>query len=112
MNASTRIPASFTRRLRELRRQLVGWTAVRGVSRWLTLIVGILLVDMIVDRMFSMDWAQRAILLVAMIAAAIGFFVWRVIRPLFMLPSDRALIYDLDRETGEFHISADRSLAM
>ena len=24
---------------------------------------------------------------------------------------DRALIYDLDRETGEFHISADRSLA-
>lgn len=25
---------------------------------------------------------------------------------------DRALIYDLDRETGEFHISADRSLAM
>ena len=101
MNASTRIPASFTRRLRELRRQLVGWTAVRGVSRWLTLIVGILLVDMIVDRMFSMDWAQRAILLVAMIAAAIGFFVWRVIRPLFMLPSDRALIYEIESKNPQ-----------
>ena len=96
MNASTRIPASFTQRLRELRRQLLGWTAVRGVSRWLTLIVGILLVDMAIDRMFSMDWAQRAILLVAMIAMAIGFFVWRVMRPLFMLPSDGALIYEIE----------------
>ena len=96
MNASTRIPASFTQRLHELRRQLLGWTAVRGVSRWLTLVVGILLVDMIIDRMFSMDWAQRAILLVAMIGMAIGFFFWRVIRPLFMLPSDRALIYEIE----------------
>jgi hypothetical protein len=96
MNAKTRIPASFTQRLRELRRQLLGWTAVRGVSRWLTLIVGILLVDMIVDRMFSMDLIQRTILLVAMIAAAIGFFFWRVIRPLFMLPTDRALIYEIE----------------
>lgn len=96
MNASTKIPASFTQRLRELRQQLLGWTAVRGVARWLTLILGILLVDMIVDRMFSMDWAQRAILLVAMVAVAIGFFVWRVIRPLFMLPSDRALIYEIE----------------
>lgn len=96
MNAKTRIPASFTQRLRELRRQLLGWTAVRGVSRWLTLIVGILLVDMIVDRMFSMDLIQRTILLVAMIAAAIGFFFWRVIRPLFMLPSDRALVYEIE----------------
>jgi hypothetical protein len=96
MNASTRIPASFTRRLRELRGQLLGWTAVRGIARWLTLVLGILLLDMIVDRMFSMDWAQRAILLVAMIAVAVGFFIWRVVRPLFMLPSDRALIYEIE----------------
>lgn len=96
MNASTRIPASFTQRLRQLRQQLLGWTAVRGVARWLTLILGILLVDMTVDRMFSMDRAQRAILLVAMIAVAIGYLVWRVIRPLFMLPSDRALIYEIE----------------
>ena len=96
MNATTRIPASFTQRLRELRQQLLRWTAVRGVSRWLTLILGILLVDLVADRMFSMDWAQRAILLVAMIAVAIGFFFWRVIRPLFMLPNDRALIYEIE----------------
>ena len=96
MNANPKIPAAFTQRLRKLRSQLLGWTAVRGLARWLTLILGILLVDMIIDRMFSMDWAQRVILLVGMIAAAVGFFFWRVIRPLFMLPTDRALIYEIE----------------
>lgn len=57
-----------------------------------------LLFDMIIDRTFKMDFAQRAIMLGLMAAFAAGYFVWRVARPLLKRPGDKALIYELQQK--------------
>ena len=84
------MPRQIASRLAQLRRRLTTWVLVKGVGRWLLLVLAVLAFDILLDRMFKMDFAQRAIMLVVMGLLAIGLFFWRVIKPLSNRISDDA----------------------
>ena len=84
-------------KLSSLRRQLTLWIFVHGLGRWLLILLGILGLDMALDRLFKMDFAQRLVLLVLIAAAVAAFFIWRVVRPLLFRASDTALIYEVEQ---------------
>ena len=96
--ADRAIPQSIFDRLGNLRRKLTGWLLVQGLSRWLLILLGILVVDMFLDRMFKMDFSQRLIMLVVMMVVAALFFFWRVFKPLQNRPSDDALLYQIEQK--------------
>ncbi len=62
-------------KLRQLRRKLTGWLLVRGLSHWLMALLAVLAFDMLLDRVFKMDFAQRLIMLAVMAVLAIAYFV-------------------------------------
>jgi len=86
------IPKSIARRLSALRRQLKQWVLVSGVSRWLLIALAVLAVDILLDRVFKMDFAQRLIMLCVMLVTIGAFFFWRIIKPLSKSATDDALL--------------------
>lgn len=99
MNAKTNkaIPKSILQRLSGLRSQLTQWIVVRGLSRWVLIILGVLLADILIDRVFKMDFSQRLIMLGVMIVTAAVFFFWRLVKPLATRPTNDALLYEVER---------------
>ena len=90
------MPRQIASRLAQLRRRLTTWVLVKGVGRWLLLVLAVLAFDILLDRMFKMDFAQRAIMLVVMGLLVIGLFFWRVIKPLSNRISDDALLHEIE----------------
>jgi hypothetical protein len=86
------------RKIAGLRRKLTGWLTVHGLGRWLLIVCGLIIADIFIDRMFEMDFAQRAIMLVVMATVAIYFFFTKVIKPLLTRMSDDALIYQVEQK--------------
>lgn len=71
--------------------------------------LAVFVVDMIVDRLFKMDFSQRLILLVCMIAVAAAVAFWKLIKPMSALPSNDALVYEIEKgnkSLGESLISS------
>ena len=100
-----KIPKAIARRLSALRMRLKQWVLVHGVGRWLMIALGVLAVDMLLDRVFKMDFAQRLIMLFVM-AITIGlFFVWRVLKPLGKKTSDDALLHQIGTQYPELNES-------
>jgi len=65
--AKTRaLPNEIAAKLRSLRSQLTRWILVSGLSRWVFAVLLVLAADMVVDRLFKMDFAQRLIMLFVM----------------------------------------------
>ena len=95
------LPRQIAARLSMLRRKLTFWVLIKGLSRWLLLILAILATDILIDRMFKMDFAQRVIMLVVMISLAVGLFVYRVIRPLWNRVTDDALLHEVESKHPE-----------
>ena len=81
-----------------LRRKLTSWLTVHGLGRWLLIVCGLIAADILIDRTFEMDFAQRAILLVVMAVIAIYFFFTKVVSPLLTRMSDDALIYQVEQK--------------
>ena len=102
MNATTNnlksVPAPISARLASLRRSLTQWVATKGLARWLLLFLAIIVIDIVIDRTFKMDFAQRAIMLVVMISLAVGLFYWRVMLPLSRRISDDALLHEIENK--------------
>jgi hypothetical protein len=90
-----------TKKLRHLRRRLTGWIFVRGSGRWLFIVLAILAADMLLDRMFKMDFAQRLILLVFMVAVVGLYFFWKVVRPLMKHANDDALLHQVESKNPD-----------
>jgi hypothetical protein len=90
-------------KLRQLRRQLTGWILVHGLGRWLMALLAVLVLDMLLDRVFKMDFAQRLIMLAVIATVGIGYFLWRVIKPLLFRPNDDALIYEVESKHPELN---------
>jgi hypothetical protein len=88
-------------KLRQMRRKLTGWLLVQGVGHWLIVLLAVLACDVLLDRVFKMDFAQRLIMLAVMAVLAIVYFGWRVIRPLLSRPNDDALIYEVEKKHPE-----------
>ena len=99
------IPKSLLTRLGRLRRKLLSWIIVHGLGRWLIVLFGILLVDMLLDRVFKMDFAQRMIMLVVIAVCGIALFVWRIILPLLHRPNDESLIYEIENKYPDLNES-------
>ncbi|MCH2178930.1 MAG: hypothetical protein MK106_09005 [Mariniblastus sp.] len=90
------LPREISARLSQLRSQLTRWLLVDGISHWVAVILCVLVVDMGLDRLFKMDFAQRLIMLGVMVAFASVYLVYRVIRPLSNRPGDDALLYEVE----------------
>ena len=99
------VPKVVLKKLLRMRSKLTRWILVHGVGRWLMVVLAILAVDMLLDRMFKMDFAQRMVMLVVMAVATAVFFGWRVIKPLLSRPNDDALIYEIESKNPELNQS-------
>src|SRR6185295_2757453 len=78
-------------RLDRLRSQVTAWFWVDGLSRVLWLAIGLAAADLVLDWLFRMDRAQRAVMLVLM-AGGLGWLAQRrLFRPLSATMSDDAL---------------------
>ena len=99
------MPKSIARKLNQLRRKLTSWILVHGFSRWLLVILAVLVLNMALDRFFKMDFAQRTIMLCLMGAGALAYFFYRVIRPLSSRPNDDALLYEVEDKNTELNQS-------
>ncbi len=102
---SRALPREIASRLGRLRSQLTRWLVVDGFSHWLAALLGLLIVDMAVDRFFKMDFAQRLIMLAGMVLFAIFYLIYRVIRPLANRPGDDALLYEVEAKNQELNES-------
>jgi len=103
------IPRSLWKRLSALRGQLTRWIMVRGLGILLWTIVGLFLADMFIDRLFKMDFSQRLIMLVVMLAVVVAVAFWKLLKPISTLPGDDALIYEIEKgnqSLGESLISS------
>ena len=104
-NPTQQVPKAVKRKLNGLRSKLTSWMVVHGISRWLMIVLGILAVDMLLDRVFKMDFAQRLVMLVVMVAAVAVYFVWKVVKPLLLRPNDEALIYEIENNNPKLNES-------
>ena len=90
------MPRVVLRKLVRMRGKLTRWILVHGVGRWVMILLAILAFDMLLDRVFKMDFAQRLVMLFVMAITGAVYFCWRVIKPLLSRPSDDALIYEVE----------------
>ena len=114
MNAKTNnaIPKTILDRLSKLRSQLTQWIVVRGMSQWLLIILGVLLADILIDRVFKMDFSQRCIMLGVMIFVAGLFLFWRLLKPLAARPGNDALLHEVERGNSELKESIISSVEL
>lgn len=96
-----KMPKVVLRKLNRMRGKLNQWILVHGIGRWLVIVIAILAFDMLIDRLFKMDFAQRLVMLAVMIGATAAYFFWRVIQPMLTRPSDDALIYEVESKNPE-----------
>ena len=96
---------TIAQQLRRLRRQLVRWILVEGLSRFLLALLLIALVDLFLDGTFRMDFPQRAIMLFIMMAAVLAVAYRQLFRPLEKKPNDDALILEVERKHADFQQS-------
>ncbi len=83
-------------RLTQLRGQLRRWIAVDGLGRWLWWTLAILAADMVLDRLFRMDLAQRGIVLGIMLVISVVLWVRRVGWPLSRPISNERLLMQVE----------------
>ena len=98
VTSNTSTPQAIANQLASLRRQLMSWLTIHGAARWLAIVIGIVLVDILIDRTFQMDRPQRMIMLVVMLATAAWFLFTKVIRPLLFQTTDDALVAQIERQ--------------
>ena len=88
-------------KIKALRGRLTRWILVRGIGQWLLIAVLVLLVDMGLDRFFKMDFAQRIVMLSLTGIGLSVLFFWKVLRPIWLRPSDDALIYEVEKKNPQ-----------
>lgn len=97
------LPTAVTEGLAALRNSLRSWIWVDGLQRILWTLIGLIIADGVLDRVFQMEWSQRAVLLLLGIGL-IGYRVWRrLIRPLMVSSSDEALCWEVETRHPELH---------
>jgi len=82
-------PSVIAKQLAQLRGQLTRWLTIHGAGRWLAIVLAIIVADIIIDRFFQMDFAQRGIMLTAMVCAAAWFLFTKVLQPLMFNTSQK-----------------------
>ena len=93
-------PSVIANRLTQLRGQLTRWLTIHGAGRWLAIVLGIIVADIVIDRLFQMDFAQRAIMLTVMLCMSAWFLFTKVLQPLMFKTSDDALVAKVEQRVG------------
>ena len=88
-------------KIKALRGSLTRWILVRGIGQWLLIAIAVLLLDMLLDRIFKMDFAQRTVMLSLTGIGLSVLFFWKVLRPIWLRPSDDALIYEVEKKNPQ-----------
>ncbi|MFT7630452.1 MAG: hypothetical protein ACI87E_001458, partial [Mariniblastus sp.] len=109
---SQSVPSAVRQKLRSMRGKLTRWMLVHGVGRWLMVLLAVVAVDVLLDRTFKMDFAQRLVMLIVMAGGAAIYFGWRVIKPLMSRPNDDALIYEVESKNPELKESLISSVQL
>ena len=97
--------SAIQQQLARLRGQLRRWVLVRGLARWVLIALIVLALDMFVDRVFKMDFAQRLVMLVLMAGSLAAYFFWRVLKPIGAQAGDDSLVYEVEAKHPEFYRS-------
>ncbi len=95
------IPASIRGRLNQLRGRITRFVVIDGMSRVLAVAVALVLLDLVLDRFFKMDGAQRLVLLCGMIAILAAIVFVRLLRPLLRRVGDDALILQVENQNQQ-----------
>jgi hypothetical protein len=90
-------------RLAELRRKLLAWLVVDGLSRVLGAVVLIAAFDLLLDWTFQMDRPQRLVMLVLSLAAIAAIAYRKLWRPLSTNASDDALALRIEQQHPVLH---------
>ena len=85
-------------KIKALRGRLTRWILVRGIGQWLLIAIVVLLLDMGLDRIFKMDFAQRTVMLSLTAIGLSVLFFWKVLRPIWLRTSDDALVYEVEKK--------------
>ena len=88
--------ASLDKKLSELRGKLRGWLLMDGLVIVLAWLVGLLVVDFAIDRLFDMDRPQRIVMLLLMLIALGVVLYKRLLRPMQTGTSDDALVREVE----------------
>ncbi|MGI9516031.1 MAG: hypothetical protein ACR2NP_03205 [Pirellulaceae bacterium] len=100
-----KIPQPISQRLRQLRSAISRFLLVDGLSRLLAVVVVLVLVDVVLDRFFKMDLAQRGIMLAVMVAIVLAVCFFRLLKPFSRKVGDDALILQVEDQHSELQES-------
>jgi hypothetical protein len=100
---------TLQRKIKGLRRSVKAWFLADGWCRLLLIVVGVCLLDFLMDRFFKMDRPQRLVMLVIMGLVAGWAIIKYLLRPMGAKVSDDALVIQVEKGkkgAGEALISA------
>ncbi len=106
------VPAIIQQKIRSLRMKLTGWIIVDGIAWLLMFALIVAALDMGIDRLFKMDFSQRLIMLCLMVIGLGVVFYYRFIRPFAKLPTDDALILEVENQNQELKESLISSVQL
>ena len=97
----TTIPQSISQRLKQLRSAISRFLLVDGLSKVLVATLLLVLVDVLLDRVFKMDLAQRGIMLCVIIAVILIVAFLKLFKPFSKRITDDALILQVEGKNKE-----------
>ncbi len=102
---SKKIPQSISQRLQKLRAAMGRFVLIDGLSKLLFIAVLLILADLLFDRVFQMDLAQRGIMLVVMAVVLLAVIFFKLIKPFSKKVSDDALILQVESKNKDLQES-------
>lgn len=106
----SQLTGDVLQRLAQLRRQIATWFWVDGLSRLLWAVIGLFVLDLLIDWSFRMDKPQRAVMLALMLGMMAWVAIRRLVRPLSATISDDALALEVERLNPQLNQSVISAL--
>ena len=106
------VPGIIRNKLRLLRMRLTGWMLVNGLAWLLGCAVVLIAFDIVIDRFLRMDFSQRVIMLCLMGIVLLLVLYFKVIKPLLSVPTDDALILEVEDKNRDLKQSLISSVQL
>lgn len=96
-----RIPQPIRDRIRALRQKLFRNLVIDGIGRVIFVVLGLFLLDLLIDRSFRLDVPQRVVMLMIVVAGFLWALWYWLLSPLQRVPTDDALAHEIERQHPE-----------